>query len=187
MTDFRALLANDAYAVSFQSLGQYRTALLKALDATPPPLAPDYIDPEHHGEDRELLQVFYAACNAEGGTADEIHLRGIRAVMAACPALATPPPEPVAYIHKQGNYWEPSERVLQDDEKERGWTEEPLYAAPPPPEAPIDVTLEPSFSQRQQLLQGLSRYCFCHTSAHRYLKVWIRDYTRAALERWGQR
>lgn len=37
MTDFRALLADDAYAVSFQSLGQYRTALLKALDATPPP------------------------------------------------------------------------------------------------------------------------------------------------------
>ena len=62
--------------------------------ATPPPLAPNYIDPEHHGEDRELLQVFYAACNAEGGTADEIHLRGIRAVMAACPALATPPPKP---------------------------------------------------------------------------------------------
>ena len=59
--------------------------------------------------------------------------------------------------------------------------------ATPPPEAPIDVTLEPSFSQRQQLLQGLSRYCFCHTSAHRYLKVWIRDYTRAALERWGHR
>ena len=63
----------------------------RAALATPPPLAPNYIDPEHHGEDRELLQVFYAACNAEGGTADEIHLRGIRAVMAAC---ATPPPEP---------------------------------------------------------------------------------------------
>jgi len=32
---FRALLADDAYAASFQSMGQYRTALLKAL-ATPP-------------------------------------------------------------------------------------------------------------------------------------------------------
>jgi len=32
--DFRALLADDAYAASFQSMGQYRTALLKAL-ATP--------------------------------------------------------------------------------------------------------------------------------------------------------
>lgn len=38
--DFRALLADDAYAVSFQSLGQYRTALLKALDSTPPPEPP---------------------------------------------------------------------------------------------------------------------------------------------------
>lgn len=34
--DFRALLADDAYAASFQSMGQYRTALLKTL-ATPPP------------------------------------------------------------------------------------------------------------------------------------------------------
>ena len=38
--NFRALLANDAYAASFQSLGQYRTALLKALDAAPPPEPP---------------------------------------------------------------------------------------------------------------------------------------------------
>jgi hypothetical protein len=37
--DFRALLADDAYAASFQSMGQYRTALLKAL-ATPPPEPP---------------------------------------------------------------------------------------------------------------------------------------------------
>jgi hypothetical protein len=36
---FRALLADDAYAASFQSMGQYRTALLKAL-ATPPPEPP---------------------------------------------------------------------------------------------------------------------------------------------------
>ena len=61
-------------------------------------MTPNYIDPEHHGEDRELLQVFYAACFAEGGTADEIHLRGIRAVMAARTALATPPPKPPTAI-----------------------------------------------------------------------------------------
>jgi hypothetical protein len=46
-------------------------------------LPPDYIDPEHQGEDLELLETFYRACAAEGGTADEIHLRGIRAVLAA--------------------------------------------------------------------------------------------------------
>jgi hypothetical protein len=37
--DFRALLADDAYAASFQSMGQYRTTLLKAL-APPPPEPP---------------------------------------------------------------------------------------------------------------------------------------------------
>ncbi|AGW94637.1 hypothetical protein N234_31805 [Ralstonia pickettii DTP0602] len=31
--DIRALIANDAYAISFQTMGQYRTALLKAIDA----------------------------------------------------------------------------------------------------------------------------------------------------------
>ena len=56
---------------------------------TPPALPPNYIDPEHTGQDRELLEVFYRACNAEGGSADEIHLRGLKAVLAAHPA--TPP------------------------------------------------------------------------------------------------
>ncbi|MCE2836657.1 MAG: hypothetical protein LW834_06815 [Cyanobium sp. 49614_E6] len=60
---------------------------------TPPPLPPNFIDPDHTGQDRELLEVFYRACNAEGGTADEIHLRGIKAVLAACSAA---PPAPQA-------------------------------------------------------------------------------------------
>ena len=97
--DFRVLGAKivelwDADCDIDVEINELRELLATPARPTPPPLAPDYIDPEHHGEDRELLQVFYAACNAEGGTADEIHLRGIRAVMAACPALATPPPEP---------------------------------------------------------------------------------------------
>ena len=49
----------------------------------------------------------------------------------APPQQAEPVQEPVAYIHRQGNHWEVSERFLLDDEKARGWTEEPLYAAPP--------------------------------------------------------
>ena len=53
----------------------------------------------------------------------------------------TPPSEPIAYIHRQGNYWEPSERALQDDEKERGWTEEPLYAAPSLPKPLTDEAI----------------------------------------------
>jgi hypothetical protein len=51
--------------------------------ATPPALPPNYVDPEHQGDDRKLLQAFYQACKAEGGTGDEIYLRGIRAVLAA--------------------------------------------------------------------------------------------------------
>ena len=40
-----------------------------------------YIDPEHSGDDRALLETYYAACQAEGGTADDITLRGLRAVL----------------------------------------------------------------------------------------------------------
>jgi hypothetical protein len=69
-------------------------AAIEALrPATPPPLPSNYIDPEHQGEELELLQTFYRACQAEGGTADEIYLRGIRAVLSASPA-APPAPEP---------------------------------------------------------------------------------------------
>ena len=57
-------------------------------------LPPDYIDPEHTGQDRELLEVFYQAARAEGGTADECILRGVKAVLAARPAIPTTPPTP---------------------------------------------------------------------------------------------
>jgi hypothetical protein len=47
-------------------------------------------------------------------------------------ALAEPEQsEPDAYIHRQGTHWELSENPLLDDEKARGWTEEPLFAHPP--------------------------------------------------------
>jgi hypothetical protein len=39
----RRLIADDAYAISFQSMGQYRAALLKAL-AAPPAAEPDIAD-----------------------------------------------------------------------------------------------------------------------------------------------
>jgi hypothetical protein len=60
-------------------------------------LPPGYIDPEHQGQDRELLQAFYQACKGEGGTADEIHLRGIKAALAT---LQTALPEPSAPVHE---------------------------------------------------------------------------------------
>jgi len=39
--------------------------------------------------------------------------------------------EPVAWMHVQGNYEEPSFRQLGDDEVERGWEQYPLYTHPP--------------------------------------------------------
>jgi hypothetical protein len=57
----------------------------------PAELPRDYIDPEHSGLDRQMLETFYLACRAEGGTADEIHLRGLKAVLAEA-ALAQPAP-----------------------------------------------------------------------------------------------
>jgi hypothetical protein len=59
-----------------------RAALAKPQPPATAPLLTGYIDPEHRGEDLRLLQAFYEACNAEGGTADEINLRGIRAALA---------------------------------------------------------------------------------------------------------
>lgn len=41
MNSIRDLIANDSYAMSFQSMGQYRTALLKALDAGVPASPPE--------------------------------------------------------------------------------------------------------------------------------------------------
>lgn len=35
LTTIRQAIANDAWAISFQTFGQYRTALLKLIDATP--------------------------------------------------------------------------------------------------------------------------------------------------------
>ena len=47
-------------------------------------------------------------------------------------ALAQEPvQEPVAWIHRQGDFWEFGCHRLTDGEKARGWTEEPLYTAPP--------------------------------------------------------
>ena len=57
-----------------------------------PPDMDSYIDPEHQGEDRQMLRVFYDACMSEGGTADEIHLRGLRAVLAHWGRPAAPEP-----------------------------------------------------------------------------------------------
>lgn len=65
---------------------QHLHDLISHAIPAPQPLPDNYIDPGHTDRDRELLKIFYVACQSEGGTADEIHLRGIRAVMAQPPA-----------------------------------------------------------------------------------------------------
>ena len=69
--------------------------LRDALNAEPEgeELPPNYIDPEHTGQDRELLETFCRVARAEGGTADECILRGIKAVLTARPST---PPAPQA-------------------------------------------------------------------------------------------
>jgi hypothetical protein len=84
------ILAQDA--VYADLMDRARSALAQP---EPQGLPPGYIDPEHTGADRHLLQVFYRACQSEGGTADEINLRGIRAVLADA-ALAQPEPQGVS-------------------------------------------------------------------------------------------
>ena len=74
-------------------------------------LPQDYIDSEHQGMDRALLEAFYRACAAEGGTADEIYLRGIKAAMLqqrAAPdpvAVSDRPWEQAGWLDSDGECW----------------------------------------------------------------------------------
>ena len=93
-TDFRSLCAEmlTAWQVGDDIAGPMNRARTLLARPEPQPLPANYIDPEHTGRNQELLEIFYTACQSEGGTADEIHLRGIRAVLVASP---TPQPVPV--------------------------------------------------------------------------------------------
>jgi hypothetical protein len=131
---------------AFNSVDEAKAACQKEVNerfarwgrpATPPTQPSDYIDPEHHGEDLELLRVFYQACQAEGGTADEIYLKGIRAVLAACPD--TPPaPEPgevaelVAWLRNRDRWTQ-----LTDAQVDRAATLLAQQAAPAPAVVPL--------------------------------------------------
>jgi hypothetical protein len=45
--------------------------------------------------------------------------------------------KPVAWMHKQGDFEEPSFRELDDDEISRGWEQYPLYTTPPRIKFPV--------------------------------------------------
>ncbi|CAJ0740887.1 Lar family restriction alleviation protein [Ralstonia mannitolilytica] len=51
-----------------------------------------------------------------------------RAVVDTIPAQ--PDAQPVAWLHRHGNHTEVSERQLDDGERRRGWTQEPLFTRP---------------------------------------------------------
>jgi hypothetical protein len=86
-----------AYEASGLELLAAMRAAIAAHEAARAQLPPNYIDDGHTGEDRELLEAFYVASRAEGGTADEIVLRGIRAAIAADRA-DRPAPAPAADV-----------------------------------------------------------------------------------------
>jgi hypothetical protein len=108
--DFRALCADllresekwkpilgdyGQFGICAEDVAPYEAAAERvraALEAAQ--LPPGYIDPGHNDDDRKLLEVFYTATRSEGGTADEIYLRGLRAVLARCSTAA---PVLVAY------------------------------------------------------------------------------------------
>jgi hypothetical protein len=80
----------------------------------------------------------HVCCGALSYNPHTKNCRVVKAITTLQEALAEQPAqqEPVAYIHRQGNHWEVSERFLYADEKARGWTEEPLYTHPAPAPAP---------------------------------------------------
>lgn len=83
LDNYRQLLTDDRREVHALA-SEARAALSRwGRPAAPPAdLPPDYIDEWiTNPRDRALLEVFHKACNAEGGSADEVILRGLKAVL----------------------------------------------------------------------------------------------------------
>jgi hypothetical protein len=144
-TDFRALCAElvDAHNADESMSVSRWTANLTAVIARAraelsqsEPVAPT---------DEELARRFRAWWHDEGsglpplsGMDHEEHVRRISEIAWAngayvarwgTPAIQpVPVAEPVAYLHRQGDYCDVSEIPLSEDEKARGWTETPLYS-----------------------------------------------------------
>lgn len=72
-------------------------------------LPPGYIDDSIQGDDRKLLEIFHGAELSEGGSADEVILRGIKAVLAHVSHMVTIDfralcAKVIAYNEGQGQY-----------------------------------------------------------------------------------
>jgi hypothetical protein len=88
--------------------------------------------------------------------AQEPVAKGVQGTMKSshAPQPKAEPQEPVAYIHRHGNHWEVAERHLVDDEKARGWTEEPLYTAPQPRKRLTDQEITLAMMRVEEQGQG---------------------------------
>ena len=95
---------------------QWIAAIKRAQAALAQP-EPDYIDSEHTGHDREMLEEFYRACRSEGGSADEIHLRGLKAVI----ALSQSEPVPVDERLPEAEDCDGENQCWQWDPKSDAW------------------------------------------------------------------
>jgi hypothetical protein len=114
MTDYRALCAELAFCWSrttnpedFAENAAPIIERMKLALAQPEPVGPTdegYIDCDITGSDRALLNQFYAAAQREGGSADEVTLRGIHAVLNR-PQVLEPTIEELAamWLEQYGN------------------------------------------------------------------------------------
>jgi len=75
---------SDAAHAVLARWGRPTITPIPVSEGLPEPVGPtdeDYIDCDITGSDRTLLDQFYAGAQREGGTADEVTLRGIHAVL----------------------------------------------------------------------------------------------------------
>jgi hypothetical protein len=109
--------------------------------------------------------------------------RAVIAADRARTALSQPEPEiePAAYLHRQGNYTEASEMSLSEDEKARGWTEEPLFRRTLAQPEPEGVGEGPTLGDIGDLCEKHSFSCDDGESTE-ILQEMITD----AIARWGR-
>ena len=123
---------------------------------------------------KEAMKLALEALTKNSDRVTEMRAR-VHAITALREALAKQPApvqqEPVAYIHRQGNHYEVSERFLSDDEKARGWTEEPLYTSPPAQPQRQPLTDEQKDAARYQHIKGMARAMSLDISGNHYWTV----------------
>ena len=119
---------------------------------------------EQLAQQQEPVMIYHGRCTIDCGEHGHQDVEMLKMIPAGTKLYTSPPAaqqqsaergEPKAYIHRQGNHWEVSERMLLDDEKARGWTEEPLYTSPP--NVPTARASKP-LTDEQKIAEALRRH-----------------------------